>query len=549
MSWVRNNPLIALFIAVLLVGFIAIAGYFGLDLLRPDPTSTPAATGTANIANATAVNQPLPEITTTAAPLPTLTASFKNDPPVPNPIRVGENFTVWFQVDNTGQADAGNVILMVNTPPGLAAIEADNGCTNQGDNTVSCEFGPTGISAGSNGSKFITYRADVPVTAAFTPDTYSVSYNGASALVRGSEEWTASVESPRAAGVNLTAVSPELGADGVLTTTLNVEAKDQWGETFNGPATVELSIRREGAGEIAALPTPMVLPLTVSCTTTGLTTLTPQDEGETAQTEEFPADTPLPATAYDPANARLFVTATRIDGTAARGWVPWPADAALRTVRCPETELANLPAEPPQETAAPSPDGLILPALSQTFPQGSGTFSYQAGTVPGALRIVARLTDGASNSIAESEPATITLLETGSLGRSSHVFNAPADLTGNSPATMILFSMPTSTPLELYALDANAPNARKVALRVWVPSDVVGPEDESGQATLAASMPEGRSVSAGPEPPAAASAAQGEAQWQAGASGRPVLVLDERGGFKLVRITGWIPADALAVEE
>jgi len=614
MYWVRKNPFVALFIAFLLVGFIAVAVIFGPDLLRPDPTTTPVATGTTDIViapieirfNPETVNTVAPgetislplsvlaggqpaagvalsfavnpteggaitptantdaggatsvnfmagntqqtvtiiaqvdanpgaraEYTLTIAPRPVLSVSFKDDPPVKNPIRVGENFIVWFRVNNTGQADADNPTLMVNTPPGLIFVEAE-GCTDNGTGMVSCNFG--GITAGNNASKYIIYRADNPVMADFTPDSYGVSYNGASAPVRGSGAWTANVESSRAAWVSLTPVSSELGANGTLTTTLYVEVKDQWDAAFTGPATVELTIEREGA-EGVIMPLPAELPLPVSCNTMGQTTLTPLGDGQAAQPEALPAATNMSATAYDLTNARLFVTATLIDGTEEQGWVQWPAD----TVLC-QGDVTTLPAEPPQETAAASPDGLILGDQTQTFPEGSGAFIYQAGTQPGALRIVAHLLDGDRNSIGESDPAMITLLKTGSLGRTSHVFNSPQDLSGESVSTMILFNMPTDTPLELYPLNDNAPDARQVALRVWIPSENVT-TDESGQTKL--TDPTGKSASAGPEPPAAAGK---ETQWQEGAADRPVAVLEERGGFKLVRIIGWVPADALATE-
>ena len=614
-GWVRKNPIVALFITVLLVGFIAVAVIFGPGLLRPDPTTTPVATGTTDIVDApdaiqfqpgtaitiapgetkslplsvlaggqaaagvtlsfavsppeggaitptaitdtggaisvdfTAGNTQQPvtiiaqvdanpgvraEYMLTIAHQPVLSVSFKDDPPAALPIRVGENFIVWFRVDNTGQADADNPTLTVNTPPGLIVVEAE-GCTINGTGTVSCELG--GIPAGQKATKFITYRADGPATASFTPDVYSVSYNGASAPIRGSEAWTANVESPLAAGVSLTPVSSELGANGTLTTTLYVEVKDQWDAAFTGPATVELTIEREGAGGVIT-PLPTELPLPVSCNTTHQTTLTPLGDGQAAQPVDLPAATNMSATAYDLTNARLFVTATLIDGTEEQGWVQWQAD----TILC-QGDVTTLPAEPPQVTAAASPDGLILGDQTQTFPEDSGAFIYQAGTQSGTLRIVAHLLDGDRS---ESDPATITLLETGSLGRTSHVFNSPQDLSGESVSTMIFFSMPTGTSLELYPLNDNAPDARQVALRVWIPSENVT-TDESGQTKLTG--PAGKSASAGTEPPAAASAAGDETQWQEGAADRPVAVLEERGGFKLVRIIGWVPANVLAAEE
>jgi hypothetical protein len=215
-------------------------------------------------------------------------------------------------------------------------------------------------------------------------------------------------------------------------------------------------------------------------------------------------------------------------------------------VTCSGGDVTTLPATPPQDATTASPDGSILPEPRQTIPQGTAPFEYQAGTQTGVIRIVARLIGGDDLPIGEPSVASITLLEMGSLESSFHIFADPGDMSGNDSDNIILFSLPGGTPLGLYPRDDNAPNARRAAIRVWVPSSVVV-TDEAGQKVLMAPIPPGTSVSVDlAQPPTLSNPAGTTQTFSNGANGLPVTVVEDTGDYALVRLVGWVLAGAPA---
>lgn len=476
--------------------------------------------------------------TLTIAARPSLVAKFK-DPQPTDPFRVGESFNVSFQVDNTGGVIANNVRLIIDTPNGLTIDHADEGCEEPTENGRICNFGD--VVPGQNGSKNITYRADQPVNTGFMPENYRLVYNGGQDEILGSESRTFDIQNPRAERLSIISDLTELAADGTMTTTLRVAVFDQWGVSYNGSSTVNLSVDRDEMGgeqDVSTPPTPPIMPLTLNCTATiSIPFTNAQTAADDGQNVDLPLNTLLQAIYFDPDTDEIFVRIT-LDGVAQEGWVKRANSEGMEQVKC-NGDVTSLPLLPATE---PYPDGVILE--NPKILTAEGSFVYQSGTQPGTVKIMAQLVDGQGNLIGDPVEVSLMLLVVETLKDGVHLYNSAEAASNKDPNGngILLFRMPAGTPIALKPQLGDGPLEAVVA--IWVPSSIVTAN------TLTVTELTGVFVGSGPNDELNRPV-QDNQQLQILANQAAVKILEIRNDWNLTRVllNVWIPADGLLEAE
>lgn len=156
-------------------------------------------------------------------------------------LKQGDSFSIVFDIQNTGEADAANVRLRVQIPAGIEYIGEE--CDATDDGSVLCEVGNLTINNNSPNRVSVKLQATAPGMVMLQPEMYSVSYGGnANAVITGSQPVALIFGELQPFRIELQAAEERILADGQTSVRLSATVYDEKSNPINRTVDVTFSL-------------------------------------------------------------------------------------------------------------------------------------------------------------------------------------------------------------------------------------------------------------------------------------------------------------------